>query len=298
MSHSIPRRQMLIGTAAALSAAALPAARAPAADAPAANPNLPDLSNVKTRPAAAQDPWKGLLVGVATYSLRKLPLDAAIKAIQRVGLASCTIKDFHLSLKSTTDQRNAVLAKFKEAGITPYSCGTITMKADEADLRNTFEYARDIGAKAIVCSPAPDALPLCEKFVKEFDIKMAIHNHGPEDKRWPGPYDIFKAIEKLDPRVGLCIDVGHTARAGTDPAEAIEKCAPRLYDLHMKDLARLDRRNAEIECGRGVLDIKAMLAALLKIKYAGQMAFEYELHPEDPAAGLAECVGYVKGLLA
>ena len=135
--------------------------------------------------------------------------------------------------------------------------------------------------------------------VKEFDIKLAIHNHGPEDKGFfPSPYDVMRAVEKFDQRIGLCIDVGHTARAGVDPAESILKCHERLYDLHMKDISALGNKNTPIEGGRGILDSKSILAALLKINYQGLVGFEYEKDAKDPVPGLAESVGYIKGLLA
>jgi sugar phosphate isomerase/epimerase len=141
-------------------------------------------------------------------------------------------------------------------------------------------------------------VPLLDKFVKEFDIKLAIHNHGPEDKQFPSPYDVMSAVEKFDKRIGLCIDVGHTARAGVDPAEAIIKCRERLYDVHMKDISAMGARNTPIESGRGILNSRAILAALVKIKYQGLVGFEYEKDSKDPVPGLAESVGYVKGLLA
>ncbi|HVF86662.1 MAG TPA: sugar phosphate isomerase/epimerase [Pyrinomonadaceae bacterium] len=244
------------------------------------------------------DPWHGMKVGVASYTLRKMPLDAAIKAIQRVGLSYVSIKDFHLPMKTTAEERRAVIQKFKDAGITPLSCGNVTMQNDEANIRAAFEYARDAGLPTIVCSPHPDSMPILDRMVKEFDIKLAIHNHGPEDKRFPSPYDVWKAAEKYDSRIGLCIDVGHTARAKVDPAEAIIKCRARLYDLHLKDINSTAPDGKTVEIGRGVLDTKPILQSLLKIKYSYLVSFEYEKDENDPLPGLSESVGYTKALLA
>jgi sugar phosphate isomerase/epimerase len=243
------------------------------------------------------DAWRGLKAGVASYTLRKMPLDGAIKAIQRVGLKYVSIKDFHMPLKSTAEERRAVAQKFKDAGITPLSCGNITMQNDEANIRQAFEYARDLGLPTIVCSPHPDSMPILDRMVKEFNIKIAIHNHGPEDKRFPSPYDAWKAVSKYDERLGLCIDVGHTARAKVDPAEAIIKCRARLYDLHFKDIASTEPNGKTIEAGRGVLDLKSILRSLLKIQYPFLLSFEYEKDEDDPLPGLAETIGYTKGLL-
>lgn len=244
------------------------------------------------------DPWKGLKMGVASYSLRKLPLEGAIAAIRRVGLNYVSIKDMHLPLRSSSEERRAVVAKFKAAGVTPLSCGVITLTKDEKPSRNAFEYARDCSMPVIVAHVDRDALELTEKLAKEFDLKVAIHNHGPEDKRFPSPYDAMKEIEKLDARVGLCIDVGHTARARVDPAESIRKCAARVYDIHMKDINTTFPTGKSVEIGRGVLDVRGMLQALLDIKFTGHVGIEYEKDADDVMPGLAESVGYLRGVVA
>jgi sugar phosphate isomerase/epimerase len=244
------------------------------------------------------DPWRGLKMGVATYSLRGLKVEEAIAGIQRVGLKYASIKDVHLRLEAPQSWRHAVVRKFKEAGIALVSCGVVTLVNDEASVRKAFEYARDISVPVIVCSPHPDSFPLLDKMVKEFDIRLAIHNHGPTDKRFPTPYDALKAAEPFDERIGLCIDVGHTARAGVDVAECIRKCKGRLYDVHLKDVSNPRQRGPEVELGRGDLDVPAMLRALLEIDYAYHVGIEHEKDPKDPLPGLAESVGYAKGTLA
>jgi inosose dehydratase len=259
-------------------------------------------------PAAPEeaDRWLGLKIGVATYTVRELPIEEAIKAVQRVGLKYVSIKNVknHIDLSHTTEERKQRAQMFRDAGLVPLSVGNVGMKNDEADMRRAFEYVRDVGVPTMVCSPVRDAGDLdkwvktLDKLVKEFDIKLAIHNHGPEDKQFPSPYDVMKAVEKYDKRIGLCIDVGHTARAGVDPAESILKCRERLYDVHLKDISALGDRNTPIEGGRGILNSKSILAALLKIKYQGLVGFEYEKDAKDPVPGLAESVGYTKGLLA
>ena len=236
--------------------------------------------------------------GVATYSLRGMKVEEAIAGIQRVDLHYASIKDVHLRLEAPQSWRHAVVRKFKEANILPISCGVITIDNDEAAVRKAFEYARDIAVPVIVCSPHPDSFPLLDKMVKEFDIKLAIHNHGPTDKHFPSPYDAMKAAEKYDERIGLCVDVGHTARAGVDVAESIRKCKGRLYDVHLKDVSNPQQRGPEVELGRGDLDVRGMLQALLEINYAYHVGLEHEKDPKDPLPGLAESVGYAKGVVA
>jgi inosose dehydratase len=249
-------------------------------------------------PGEARDPWLGLKMGIATYTFLKLKTDAAIEGIKRVDLHYCSIKDAHLSLKSTKEEREAGAGKFREAGITPLSCGNITMGLDEATIRPAFEYARDAGIPTIVCSPKKETISILDKLVKEYDIKLAIHNHGPEDKIWPSPFDVWEAVQSFDPRVGLCIDVGHTARAGVDPVEAIRKCAARLHDVHIKDIDGTARNSRPIELGRGVLDLRGILRALLDVKFAGHLGLEFEKNLNDPIPGTAESIGYLKGLLS
>ena len=244
------------------------------------------------------DPWRGLRMGVATYSLRGMKVEDAIAAIGRVDLKYASIKDVHLRMEAPQGWRHAVRRRFVEAGVTPISCGVVNMDNDEAKVRSAFEYAKDIQVPVIVCSPHPDSFPILDKLVKEFDIKLAIHNHGPTDKKFPSPYEAYNAAQKYDQRIGVCIDVGHTAKAGVDPAESIRKCRDRLYDVHLKDVVNPQQRGPEVELGRGHLDIPAMLAALLEIKYQYHVGLEHEKDPKDPVPGVAESVGYAKGVLA
>ncbi len=284
MANTFTRRDLI--KMSAMAAAALPFA------------GLPDFVAAQTAPA---DPWRGLKIGVATYTFREWPIEETIKGLQRSGMKYISIKNVknHIDLSHTTEERKARAKMFRDAGMVPLSVGNVSMRTGEADIRKAFEYARDIGVTTIVCAPSQDAIPILDKMVKEFDIKLAIHNHGPEDKGFfPSPYDVWKAVEKYDKRIGLCIDVGHTARAGVDPAESIIKCKERLYDVHLKDISALGNRNTPIEGGRGILNLKAILSALIKINYQGLAGYEYEKDGKDPLPGLTETLGYTKGLLA
>lgn len=254
-------------------------------------------SALPAKPIEDKEPEQDFKIGIASYTFRKLSLDDTIKALQRLNLNYISIKDAHLSLNSTKAERVAAVQKLKAAGITPLSCGNITLQNDEADIRRAFEYAKDCGMPAIVCSPHPDSMALLDKMVKEYDIKIAIHNHGPEDKRFPSPYDVYKAVQGYDQRVGLCIDVGHTARAKVNPAEAILKCKDRLHDLHFKDINSTEPNGATIEAGRGVLNLPAIIKALQKIKYSHLVSIEFEGWEADPLPAVAETIGYTNALL-
>lgn len=285
MNHLLSRRDLL--KASALSAAALPFA------------NVAALFAQKT--ITHPDPWKGLKIGVATYTFREWPIEETIKGLQRAGVKYISVKNVknHIDISHSTEERKRRAQMFRDGGMTLMSAGNVSMRGSDEDIRKGFEFARDIGVPVIVCAPRRDSIPLLDKLVKEFDIKLAIHNHGPEDKGFfPSPYDAMDLISKYDQRIGLCIDVGHTARAGVDPAESIIKCKARLYDLHLKDIHALGDKNTPIEGGRGILDLTAILQALRKIKYQGLAGYEYEKDGKDPMAGLSETLGYTKGLLA
>jgi inosose dehydratase len=236
-------------------------------------------------------------LGVASYTFRKFKLDETLAMTKRVGLKYVCFKSFHLALDSTPAQIKAVVAKVKEAGLELYGGGVIYMNS-EAEVNRAFDYAKAAGMKVIVGVPKPELLKLVNRKVQEYDIKVAIHNHGPGDKTYPTPASAYEKIKNLDKRIGLCNDIGHTQRAGADPSVSAEKYADRLLDVHLKDVSEADAEGREVEVGRGVIDIPKFLRTLLKINYSGIVAFEYEKDPENLLPGLAESVGYVRGVLA
>jgi sugar phosphate isomerase/epimerase len=244
---------------------------------------------------------EALRLGVASYSLRNLSLDEAIATVKTLRIANIALFKNHCNWETASvDECRAVGAKLKAAGLTLTGSGVVNLPNDEAKCRKAFENVKAAGMQSMVCKPDLDALPLVEKLVKEFDQKLAIHNHGPEDKVYPTPEVIWHAVKSLDARIGLCIDVGHTARFGDDAATSIKKYAARLYDVHMKDSIAVPgaMKDVPIEVGAGRLDIRGLLKTLLDIKYQGVVAFEYEKVAGNPVTGLAESVGYVRGVLA
>jgi len=236
-------------------------------------------------------------LGLASYTLRKFNLDDTLAMTKRVGLKYICFKSFHLPLDSTPAQIRDVVAKVKEAGLILYGGGVISMNTED-QVQNAFDYAKAAGMKVIIGVPAPELLPLVNKKVKQYDIKVAIHNHGPGDKIYPTPASAYERIKDLDERIGLCNDIGHTLRIGSDPIASAEKYADRLLDVHMKDVTEATPKGSNVEVGRGVIDIPKFLKMLIKINYSGIVSFEYEKDAEDPLAGLAESVGYVRGVLA
>jgi sugar phosphate isomerase/epimerase len=252
----------------------------------------------QTRRSSRRQTGKRLFeLGLASYTLRKFDLDDTLAMTKRLGLKYICFKSFHLPLDSTPAQIQAAVAKVKEAGLTLYGGGVIGMKK-EAQVHQAFDYAKAAGMKVIIASPAPQMLGLVDEKVRQYDIKVAIHNHGPGDKVFPTPSAAYKQVKNLDKRIGICHDIGHTRRLGVDPVVGTEQCADRLHDVHVKDVSAANAKGHGVEIGRGVIDIPKFIRTLVKIKYDGIVSFEYEKDADDPMAGLAESVGYVRGVMA
>ena len=244
---------------------------------------------------------EGLRLGVASVSTRMMTLDETIATLKALRITNTALFKAHCNWETVSiDEARAVGEKLRAAGLTLTGSGVVNLPNDEAKVRKAFENVRAAGMAVMVCKPEPAALPLVEKFVKEFDQKLAIHNHGPEDKVFPSPDHVWNAIKSFDARIGFCIDVGHAARAGANPAEVLRKYAARLYDVHMKDTVALAgaTKDLPMEIGAGRLDIRGMLRALLDLNYSGVVSFEYEKPTGNPVTGLAESLGYVRGMLA
>jgi sugar phosphate isomerase/epimerase len=245
-------------------------------------------------PAGAGSPLK---IGIASYSLRKFPLDRVLELCKEMRVRHITLKDVHLARTDPPETTRALRKKIEAAGLTIMGGGTLTWRTnDEAEIRKDFEYAKNGGFPLMVCSPAPETLDTLEKLVKQYDIKIAIHNHGPEDKWYPAPKDALAKLEKRDPRMGICMDVGHAIRAGADIVESVSLAGPRLLDLHIKDLANSKDRDSQVEVGKGVLDIPGVFRALVRSRFAGHVSLEYEINADAPEVGMKESLAYMRGL--
>jgi sugar phosphate isomerase/epimerase len=238
-------------------------------------------------------------LGVASYSFRKLSRAEAIKAMEALNCKYINIKEFHAPLKSTTAELEQARKDFENAGIKIIGVGNISLRKDEGEIRHAFEYAKTLGAPVIVMAPSHENLPKIEKYVKEYNIMAAIHNHGPEDKGFfPGPQDVLKAVKGMDERVGLCVDLGHTARTGTNPLEGVKMAGKRLHDIHSKDLADMMNKDSQVAVGDGVLPIPQIFQYLMKSGYKGGVMLEYEINADNPLPGMQKSFAYMRGVLA
>jgi hypothetical protein len=239
-------------------------------------------------------------LGLASYTFRNFSRVQMIGFMKQLNVMALNAKDVKDHLPTDAQAETAALADYAAADIKLHGAGVIYFAKDEdADIRTKFEYCKRAGIGVIVAGdPTPETLPRIEKFVKEYDVRIAIHNHGPEDKLWHSPLDVLKAVKGMDPRIGCCIDVGHTVRAGTDVVQAIHEVGPRLFNLHMKDLTSFGNKESQVAVGDGIMPVRKMFEALIATKYKGFVDLEYEIHPDDPMPGVITSLAYMRGVLA
>lgn len=246
-----------------------------------------------------ETPGAKFKIGICSYTFREFQRRMAIDMMKQLGVSFVSIKDVHLAYSSTPEELKNGIAEFKKAGLTPLSAGNTDLgSTDPAVLRRYFEYARNCGIGMLVAAPTHASLVPVEKLAREFDVKVAIHTHGPEDKNFPVPRVALEAVKNMDPRMGLCIDIGHAARGGADLVADIAAAGPRLFDLHMKDLKNKTDKDSQCAVGEGVLPIVGIFKQLKRMGYAGSVDLEYEIASEDPLPGAQHSIGYMKGVVA
>ena len=237
-------------------------------------------------------------LGVASYSFRTFDDAHLMDAMKQLRTPFLNVKDMHLPM-TPVESVPARAAQYRAAGLTLTAVGTIYfLKDEDDDIRAKFAYAKAVGVPVIVGAPTHQTLRRVERFAKTYDIRVAIHNHGPEDKEWPSPLDVLKAVDGMDPHLGCCIDVGHTMRAGTDVVEAIRRAGPRLFDIHMKDLTNPTAKESQVAVGEGVMPVRAMFEQLIAMRYPGYVDLEYEIKENDPLPGMVQSFAYMRGVLA
>ena len=294
---SLPRRSFLAAAATGIAGAAVAIAGAPAFAEAATSVRS---SNATARGAAAVPAAAAAIkLGVASYSLREFPLDKALVMMKALRTPYVNLKSVHMPYDKTPAELAAIRQTIEAAGFQIVGGGTITFDKDtDADVEKYFAYARNAGMPTIVCTMEHSILPRVEKYAKQYDIKVAIHNHGPEDKHFPSPYDVLKAVNGMDSRMGLCMDVGHATRAGANIVQAVLDAGPRLLDMHIKDLADGTARDSQVAVGEGKLPIPALFRALQKINFPGYVNLEYEINAKDPLPGMQVSFAYMRGVLA
>lgn len=258
---------------------------------------VPGLAGASVQSAVANKSKFDFELGVASYSLRKFSTEEALDMTLRCGVHRTTFKSMHLPLDSDKATIEKTVALCKEKGVALYGGGVIYMKSKE-QVDQAFEYAKMASMDMIVGVPNHELLEYVEGKVKEYDIKLAIHNHGPGDKLYPSAESAYVLIKDMDKRMGLCIDIGHTKRIGRDPEQDVKDFFDRVFDIHIKDVTKAEQDGKTCIIGRGVINFPSFLKAVIKLDYKGTLALEYEAEGDDPQPGMMESFGYVKGVLA
>jgi sugar phosphate isomerase/epimerase len=297
--HNVPRRTFL--KLAGLGAAGTALNRASAAGFAAGESDAIRANVASDRHAVAPSRSSDTAVklGVASYSLRNFPRAKAIEMTKALGTPYINLKSVHLAYEASPAEIAAARNEVEAAGLHIVGGGLITFETDTDDgVRKYFDYAKAAGMPVMVSTCKVTVLPRVEKFAKQYNIKIAIHNHGPEDPDFPSPYDVLKAVKGMDPRMGLCIDVGHTVRTGTDVVRAVADSGARLHDMHIKDLRNLKDKESQCIVGEGVIPIPDIFRRLTAMRYSGYVNLEYEIDADDPLPGMKQSFAFMRGVLA
>ncbi|MDR2040255.1 MAG: sugar phosphate isomerase/epimerase [Bacteroidales bacterium] len=251
-----------------------------------------DMAKTAESSSSKEDAFK---LSIAGFSFVHFKIDEALDMMKRMDVHYLCIKDFHLPFNSTDEQIADFHVKLKSKGVTGYGVGPIYMN-NEGDVDKGFAYAKRVGVKVIVGVPKHEILPYIDKKVKEYDFNYAIHIHGPDIELYPHAKDVMEHVKDLDPRIGICLDIGHDARAGFDPVKDLKLYHKRVFDIHIKDVTAASKKGGTCEMGRGIIDIPAFVRTLRKVKYTGACSLEFEKDMKDPLAGLSESIGYFRGV--
>jgi inosose dehydratase len=250
-------------------------------------------------PGAARAAEAGLNLGIQLYSLRGYPVDEALRHASEIGFRYVEFYPGMYPLNSTPEQIAAMNKKLTDLGLTISAHGVNGFGADAAANRKVFEFAKAAGIRTLGADPAPEAFTSLDELVKEFDIRIAIHNHGPKH-RYNKVLDVLNAIEKHDERIGACADLGHFIRSGENPVEVIRLLKGRLYGIHLKDFQDQQEKTKGVILGKGHLDVPAVFAALEQVNFPadGALSLEYEENPKDPLADIRACYEVATSALA
>ena len=248
-------------------------------------------------PQPAPETTETFKLGIAGYTFNKFDLDKTLETLKTTDVQYLCIKDFHLPFSSTDDEIKAFHSKLAEYGVIGYGVGPIYMKTKE-EVDRAFDYAKRVGVKLIVGVPNYELLPYVSEKVAEYDMQYAIHLHGPDIELFPDADDVWENVKDLDPRMGMCLDIGHDRRNGKDPVADLEKYHSRVFDVHLKDVTGATKLGYSVEVGRGILDIPAFVRMLRKVKYSRVVSLEHERNMDNPFMGIAESIGYFRGVVA
>jgi sugar phosphate isomerase/epimerase len=253
------------------------------------------------RPAAvsADDAYGGFKMGLQSYSLRGFKAAEALAHTRKLGLKYWEGYPGHIPLGNVPKHIQEQKELLASQGVTMLSYGVLPFDADENKARAIFDFAKGMGLLAISADPAKDkaTFDLLDKLVAEYDVAIAIHNHGP-GHRYDKIADVEHMVKDRHPKIGACVDTGHYLRSDEDPVAAIERLGRRVFGVHLKDVKTIvsdgQRRKQFKILGEGDLDVLGCLKALRKLDYQYCLALEYEENPQNPYSDLEVCLNNVR----
>ncbi len=239
--------------------------------------------------------YDDLKIGVAGFTYRNFDLEQTLTFLKSMEVKYLSIKDWWLPLDSNKEQMETLKAKCKEYDVTPYILGPIYMRS-QTEVDNTFAYVERYGSKMFIGVPNYELIDYVIKKVAETGIKVAIHTHGPDGAPFPNIQKVVELVKDPSLGVGCCMDLGHSIRMGENIVEDIKKYKEWIYDIHIKDESEASPKGRTWEMGRGVIDFKPIVNVLREIKYRGVVSLEFEKNSKNPHPGVAESIGYLRGI--
>ena len=249
--------------------------------------------------SASEDPFKGLPIGIQSFSLRGYNLLEAIRHIKGMGLHFVEFYPNHVPKDIDAEGLSNIQALLKKAEITIAAHGVWSFNNNHEFNKSIFDFAKRLGIKCLTANPAPDSFDSLDKLVAEYKIRVAIHNHGP-DALYDKIDSVVDAVKDHHPLIGACVDTGHFIRSQEDPVEAVLKLNKRVFALHIKDEAKMEKVSHNTIIGEGHLDVVGIFNALKKIKFPadGSIALEYEANPQNPIDDIKQCIEVAKNAIA
>jgi L-ribulose-5-phosphate 3-epimerase len=278
-------------------------------------------ATVSLAPAAAPKPAAGPTLGLQSWTCRNMTFDEVVAFAVKHGITHLQLISKHMDPKAPAEESLRKKAILDKHGLTAYTFGVNGTSMDKEANRKLFEFAKLIGAKIIVVEPRNmDEWDNLEQLVKEYDIKLAIHNHG-TGTVYGDPATVKKILAARDRRIGVCMDIGWVTAAGFDAAKVFaDYGADRVFDMHMKDkrveaaapapaapkadAAPDGKKGAkkggpvvlDVEIGTGQANYKGLFAAIKKTKWSGVMAIETDnaTFAQEPSKLVAGAVAFFK----
>jgi sugar phosphate isomerase/epimerase len=265
----------------------------------------------------------GWQLAVHAYTFKEFPIHEAIDMTASLGLkymslsGNVNVGDHKLvkTIDLTDEQLQSILDHTKRVGLKLVNIGVVQLPPDEAQSRKVFEFAKKAGIDTLVAEPADDAMDLVDKLCREYNIRVAIHEHARPNHYWH-PDIVLAALKGRSPLIGVCADTGHWMRSGLDPVECLKELHGHIFLLHFKDLVpdnpdepapkpvpatdmtTPSRKMHDVPWGTGQGNARGMMEELKRQNFHGAFCVEYEYHWTNSLPEIAECVKFFNATAA